>query len=212
MPLFRQALKADPSDVASVKGYAQGARVLHLWDELVEALERLLAVALTRADIVDAHLASARVLDEHLGDPRRARAHFERVMLVDPSQIYPYLALAELDLREGTWSRAIAHADHGLELCPTEREERPWFWACKGLALHRVSRSMGPVSTFFRGLRGEPGDHDPAEQALAKAAVRLEVLRQRTPAQWLADIDGAVGVVHRHIPRPPLPTWWFPSG
>jgi tetratricopeptide (TPR) repeat protein len=212
MPLFRLALQADPNDVAAVKGYAQSARVLHLWRELVEALERLLAVALTRSDIVEAHLASARVLDEHLGDAKGARGHFERVLLVDPSLIYPYLALAELDLREGTWSRAIAHADHGLEFCPGSRPERPWFWACKGIALHRVSRSMGPVSTFFRGLRGEPGDEDPAEQALAKATTRLPVLEQRTPAEWLADVDAAVAVVGAHIPRPELPTWWFPGG
>ncbi len=209
---FRMALKADGNDVAALKGSCQAARALHLWDELQRALQRLLTASRDRSDLFAGHLARAHVLDVHLDRGFEARTHYERALMIDPSAVFPYLALAELDLRSGTWSRAIAHADHGLESCPPDGLERALLWVCKAVAMDRVSLSMGPVSVFFRGLGGTPGDAEPAIQALEQAALGLPALATRDLSAWVSDPDALMALVRQDLPRPAAPTWWFADG
>lgn len=183
--------------------------MLKRWADTARALERVIALSTDKGEQYSAHLALGRVLDEHADDPGGARRHYETALMVDPDQAWPYLAIAEMDLRGRRWSRAIAHVDHGLELCAPDAEERPWLLAIKGASMQQVSVSMGPVSTFFRGLRVPVVEVDPAEQALALASERLPELRARSPREWLDEPRELGRLIRDRMPRPSMPSWWF---
>lgn len=169
----------------------------------------MIALSADRTDLFSAQVTRGWVLDEHLGEVDRAREHFQTALAVQPDQPWPYLALAELDLRGRRWSRAIAHVDHGLELCGPDAPERPWLLAIKGACARQVSLSTGPVSTFFRGLQVPVVEADPAESALRAAAERAPALAERDPEQWLLAPAELARAIREGLPRPAMPAWWF---
>jgi tetratricopeptide (TPR) repeat protein len=181
---------------------ARAAVALRIWSEAAASLERVLALSTERADQVAAHLARGSILDRSLGDAEGARKHYEKALLVHPDQPWPYLGLAELDLRVRRWSRAIAHVDHGLELCKADTAERPWLLLVKAIARQRVSVSLGPQSTFFRGLQG--GQADDGERIFRLAQERIPALAGLSYREWLADTDAASRFVREGMPTPPL--------
>jgi tetratricopeptide (TPR) repeat protein len=209
MELFREAIEAEPNELQAHRGMVQAARVLRIWAEVVSALEKVTTLSTDRRDLVDGHLALARVHDDETGNTDATRRHLEAALMVDPDQWWPYLALAELDLRVRNWARAIAHADHGLEFCPHDATERPYLLVLKALAMQKVSVSVGPMSTFFRGLRNEPAEIDPSEQAMRQAGELLPVIAERPARDWLSKPDETAAWVRAKMPKAPLPTWWF---
>lgn len=201
---FREALDAEPGDLDAWRGTVRAALALRLWAEVVRALDRVLSLASDKAELAAAHVLRGQVLDREQGDPAGAGAHYERSLVVLPDQVWPYLALAELDLRGRRWSRAIAHADHGLEFAPPDAAERPWLLLVKAIASERVSTSLGPQSVFFQRLRGGSGPDAPGEAAYLQARARVPALAGLSYRAWLEDAPSAVRFVGEHMPRPAL--------
>ncbi len=206
MAQFRQAAQAEPSDPSNWRGLCRAAEALHLWAEVTAALDHLIALADDRAALARLHAKKAHVLDRHVEDFPSARGHYERAMQSEPNWVWPYLALAMLDLRERRWNRAIAHANHGLELAAHDAAERPWLILVKAIAGQRVSVSLGPQSTFFRQLRGPApsATPDPGAAAFAEARGRLPELAGLSAEAFLSDGAAAVRFVTDRCPRPML--------
>lgn len=205
MVSFRAAVEAEPADAAGWKGLVRAAVELRIWREVATCLERLQALTSDRKELAPILALRAQVLDLHLSDTANARPLYEKALMYQPDRVWLYLALGETDLRQRRWSRAAAHADHGLELCGPDTVERPWLLLVKAVASQRISVSMGPQSTFFRGLRGPSTQaEDPGEKAWRLAAARLPELVGVSYRAWLEDEAAAVRFIHDRMPRPPL--------
>jgi tetratricopeptide (TPR) repeat protein len=201
---YQDAVRQEPGDLTNWRGLCRAAEQLHVWGEVNRALDKLITLAEDRGQASRLHAKKGHLLDS-TGDRVLARTHFERALQNAPTWTWPYLAIATLDLRERRWSRAIAHANHALETASPDAPERPWLLLVKAVASQRVSVSMGPQSTFFRGLRGPtPSTEDPARTAFLEAQSRLPALRGVTFEDWLADEAAAVSFLGEQAPRPVL--------
>lgn len=203
---YKQATLTEPGDPANWRGLCRAAEALHVWGEVTGALDRLIAMSDDRSALARLQAKKAHVLECDVVDLPKARHHYEKALQAEPTWIWPYLALAMLDLQERRWNRAIAHANHALEIGGGEAPERPWLLLVKAIASQRVSVSMGPQSTFFRQLRGPaPATaRDPGEVAFVEAKARLPELAGATPDTFLADGAAAVRFVVERCPRPAL--------
>ncbi len=205
MVSFRAAVEAEPADAQAWRGMVRAAIELRIWREVAACLERLQGLTTERKDLSPLLALRGQVLDQHLGDLSNARPLYEKALMYQPDRVWLYLALAEADLRLRRWSRAAAHADHGLELCGPDTAERPWLLLAKAVASQRISVSMGPQSTFFRELRGPTPQHeDPGEKAWRLASARLPELVGVSYRAWLQDEASAVAFIRDRMPRPPL--------
>ncbi len=203
---YREAIAREPGDPANWRGFCRAAEALHLWTEVTPALDRLIALADERALASRLHAKKGDLLERRLNDLPAARTHYERSLQSEPTWSWPYLALAMLDLRERRWSRAIAHANHALELAHPDAAERPWLLLVKAIAGQRVSVSLGPQSTFFRALRSPqaPAAPDPSQKAFVEARQRLPELVGQTAESFLSDGAAATQFVVERCPRPML--------
>lgn len=205
MAQYQEAILQEPGDPANWRGLCRSAEALHVWPEMLKALDRLIALADDRALAARLHAKKAHVLERELGDLVTARTHYEKALQGSAGWGWPYLALAMLDLRERRWNRAIAHANHALELVGPEAAERPWLLLVKAIAGQRVSVSLGPQSTFFRQLRApQATPADPSTTAFLDARARLPALAGYTAEQFLSDGAAAVAFVTDRCPRPAL--------
>jgi hypothetical protein len=206
MAQYQEAIRQEPGDPANWRGLCRAAEALHVWPEVLTAIDRLVPLTDDRAVVARLHAKKADVLERGVADLGRARTHYEKAMQGAPGWVWPYLALATIDLRERRWNRAIAHANHGLELAPGDARERPWLQLVKAIAGQRVSVSLGPQSSFFRALRSPqaPAAPDPSTAAFLDARARLPELAGMSPEAFLTDGATAIAFVVERCPRPTL--------
>jgi O-antigen ligase len=74
----------------------------------------------------------AGVLSRRLGDRERASAAFRRALERAPSDWYPHLQLAVLDLEAGRRTAALLHLEEALRLNPLERSTRALLALARG--------------------------------------------------------------------------------
>ncbi|MCA9491870.1 MAG: tetratricopeptide repeat protein [Myxococcales bacterium] len=204
---FREAVELEPADAGAWRGMVRASLELRIWREAATCLAQLESLTSDRADLAVLMTLRGQILDLHLAETPQARDLYEKALMYQPDRLWLYLALAEIDLRQRRWSRGIAHTDHGLELCSPSAAERPWLLLVKAVASQRISVSMGPQSTFFRGLRGSTTGEvpdDPGERAYRQAARHLPELAGLGYRAWLEDETSAMRFIRERMPRPSL--------
>ena len=127
---YREALTLEPGTLKIHEAVDRLVNDLALWEEAAEAWSG----AFQAAEVSDVHLRArlqarlARVLDEQLGDPERARAAYELLLELDPSDpetVRPAAeALARLYEVDGSWEALIGilRRQLGWEAEPDKRE------------------------------------------------------------------------------------------
>jgi tetratricopeptide (TPR) repeat protein len=173
------ALEADNTDTRARKGLA--AVSLEMGDKAaaVTAFNGIIFHTNDRWDVIDAYLSKARLLDE-LDHTDKARAHSER---------------------------APRQADHGLQQAGVGDEERPCMVLICGIAQHKSSLSIGPVSSFFKMLSEAEGQADPAGSALQQAVNMKPELADLLPNDPFEDPVRTAKKIREHMPRFPIPAY-----
>ena len=110
---YREALTLEPGTLKIHEAVDRLVNDLALWEEAAEAWSD----AFEAADVSDLHLRArlqarlARVLDEQLGDPERARQAYELLLELDPSDLETARpateALARIYEIDGSWEALI---------------------------------------------------------------------------------------------------------
>jgi len=140
---------------------------------------------------VGGHLLAAS-LHMALRETRRARASFERVLALDPTQPRALLGLARIELEDGEAAACCALLSRALARYPDLPEARAVLEVARGLLApahaKRYATPNGAVEAHRLGLPAESGEalfaladatkivavpHEPGTDAVAARAVRL---------------------------------------
>ena len=117
-----KALELRANDVDALKGLGLVMVAQKDWNNLLNIYNNIIYHTHEPADVTEAYLAKARVLDVELGMADKAARHYEKSLAFDPSQPHAIFRLAELALRKRDWPEAAAQVDRaaGMECARTD--------------------------------------------------------------------------------------------
>lgn len=141
LALFR-AFKEDPNDALLRAGLEKVADAAEAWDELVGAYEEELPVIAEAKDAAAMNLKLGQVVDQHLDDPERAIAFYEKARTQDPEQTPRVLPALER-----LYGKLERHEEHAAalealaEAAPTPAEKVKLFTRLGQLAQEKLQSS-----------------------------------------------------------------------
>jgi tetratricopeptide (TPR) repeat protein len=200
---LRAAVAEKGDSVRAWKGSVQATRQRNDLQGTLWALDGVISTTTGSSEAVVALLARAAILDGPLGQQREAIKTFERVLQLDDTTPFAWLALAELSLRAGRWQNCVAHADHGLQFATLDDRQRGFLLLCRAMGQHRSTLSVGPVSSFFNAL----GTSDGTETS-AQAFQAWPQLQQLTGDNPLDEYTDTASFIQSNLPRAEAPLWW----
>ena len=200
---LQTAVDTHANNARAWKGLALCCRQLEDWKSALEALSGVINSSAAASEVHAAYHLKAQLLDGQLNQLRKAKEHYERALQFNDTDVFAYLALAEMALRQRRWQLAVAQADRGLQFSVPDDKQRAWLMFMRAVGQRRSTLSVGPVSSFFNQLGASKGD-----DALAQALESWPGLAQLVPEDPLAHPEQAAAAAQKHLLRPTLPSWW----
>ncbi|MCK6519515.1 tetratricopeptide repeat protein, partial [Myxococcota bacterium] len=111
---YAKALELRGNDVRALKGLASSLGAEGDWNGAFTQLRNLISTAPDVADVVDAHIQAAWVLDARLNLADKARQYLDAALAVSPGEPEVLVRLGELALRRRDWTSGISLAEQAL--------------------------------------------------------------------------------------------------
>ncbi len=180
LPLYQDALNAEPTSAELAYGYAVGLAATGRAHEAIGFYERAITY---RPEFAAAYLGLARVLMT-LGDQHGAAASLQNAISIDPHLAEAYGDLGIVTEALGDRHNAISHYERAVALAPQDHE-----WLLRlARALHTTGDLARAAQLFERALTLVPDD---VETLSELGSLRLET----------GDFDGAVAAFSRALDR-----------
>ncbi|WP_394829493.1 hypothetical protein [Pendulispora albinea] len=107
LEVYREVLKADPTNMHALMGCARIHEALHQWNDLARVLEAALEGATTERERIDVLLRLARLDDEHFVRPEMVSQRLEQVLEIDPTSEDAYEALERSYKKLRKWKELV---------------------------------------------------------------------------------------------------------
>jgi tetratricopeptide (TPR) repeat protein len=170
----RAAVEASPRDPEALRVLGTLLVRTGRWEEAVDALSREAALVADRERRLELVERAARILDDRLGDPERARAAWEAARALDPRRPDPLRALGRLHARAGRWYDLAALYRVEADAAGSPDAAAEWLVRLAELLEARLGRADEAVAALGEALTLAPGHLRALDAVVRRCRARQE--------------------------------------
>lgn len=188
-----QLRKLSPSYIPGYRMAAQQLEKRESWSQLLDLYNAMIKHAADLADVVDAYLRKADILDFKLAPENpsylpKAVRHYVKAVEYDRRNVYAMLRLAEISLKTLQYTQADDWLRRALALEPPPYQ-RAQTWLLGGILCAEVQQNLERARAIF----GKAAELEPGVAARMEA---LEAAIARSPG----NLEGLLKLYHEILP------------
>ena len=198
---FERVLAVESQNLVAIKGLVRLFRATSLWERLIEALERQIAVTHDLGDAVRLHIELGQVWHDQLSRVDKAEQIFNHALEIDPESRPALRALGSLYEGSGNWNLALEMMDREAKLAGMGDDAVELWYRMGRIQEDMLLDSGAARAAYEQALDIEPS-YLPAIQSLKSLAELdkdwdkyLESLVQE--AKHTADLGSKTRLLHQ---------------